>query len=62
MVLDPVQLPLGVRVRLTDNPKGSSKLDACMEASITADGKFVVQRFQLGEDTLWKDGNNPGGW
>jgi len=61
-VLDPVKLPLQVRVRMTDNPKGGSKLDACMEAIITTDGKFVVQKFRLGTDKLWKDGNNPGGW
>lgn len=61
-VLDPIKLPLRVHVRLTDSPKGYSKLNAYMDAVISPKGGFVVQSFHLGKDKPGKSEINRWGW
>lgn len=51
--LDPIALPLRVRVALTSNPKqipgpDMVTLESKLEATVDVDGKFVVQSFGLG--------------
>ena len=51
VALDPVSLPIHLRIALTSNPKGIEDiptLESSMDAILTAEGKLEIQQFKLG--------------
>ena len=55
--LDPIALPLKVRVALTSNPKadpGGAIIESHLEGIVESNGKFTVKEFHLGP-SHWKE-------
>ncbi len=55
--IDPIALPLKIRVALTSNPKtdvGGAIIESHLEGIIDANGEFTVKEFHLGPSD-WKD-------